>query len=164
VFESAVEWLDPVPVRLLPAAPRGLVTAAGGRQVGIEGAVRGRRASVSGVVLAWAPVPGRGWACLLAWSGMRSIGPRPRVSARWSWCWIGRQETYVHIPTPPDNPWGLAWYGNRNEDLDAAIEEAVGSLPPPMRQAAARPLPRDQPLRLASVNPRVLWTPPARGR
>lgn len=89
----------------------------------------------------------------------RTPGSRPRVGARWSWCVIGEVETFVHPPVAAGNPLGLAWYGPRQDVLDAAITEAVTSLPAQLRAAAARPRPLAKTLRLSSVNPRREWSP-----
>ena len=149
-------------MRLLSAPPPERITSPGGRRAGVTvRADNGTQVTNDGVVLAWARMRAGEWACLFVWHGMRRVaGAKPRVSARWSWCHIGRLETFVHEPVRPGNPWGLAWYGPHNERFDAAIAEAVATLPESMRQAAAEPKPLAKMVRLASVNPRILWTSP----
>ena len=146
-------------MHLLPAPPPERITSLGGRRLSVSAQVDGAHVSNRGVVLAWARTRAQKWACLFAWQGIcREGGGRPRVSARWSWCVIGRVETFVHEPVRPGNPWGLAWYGPRSEVLEAAIAEAVATLPAAMRATAVEPLPRGGQLRLSSVNPRIEWS------
>lgn len=96
---------------------------------------------------------------LFAWSGFMRTSSGKKLSARWSWCWVGRREVYVHPPVKRDNPWGMTWYGHRDGALDGAIAEAVASLPESMRAAAMRVVPREEMLRLDSLNPLVPFAP-----
>jgi hypothetical protein len=160
VFESAQGWIDPVLVWLLPPPPPERITSPGSRLLAVSVTKPdGYQESNSGVVLAWARMNAGRWAMLFAWSGVRRINGERQASARWSWCWVGRREVYVREPVKEPNPWGMIWYGQRDVNLDAAVAEAVISLPEPMRAAAMRVVPRREMLRLESLNPFVPFTP-----
>lgn len=156
VFESGAGWVDPVLVELLPPPPPDRITSPGSRLVTVAMTQpNGYQVASKGAVLAWARMRGGRWAMLFAWTGYRRVNGERKASARWSWCWVGRREVFVREPVKPGNPWGATWYGYRDVALDGAIAEAVTSLPESMRAAAMRVVPRQEMLRLDSLNPFV---------
>lgn len=160
MFESDGGWISPVLVELLPPPPPDRITSPGSRLVAVAVTKPdGYQVSNGGVVLAWARMTGGRWAMLFAWTGQRRMKGELEASARWSWCWVGRREVYVREPVKKRNPWGMTWYGHRDVALDGAIAEAVVSLPESMRAAAVRVVPRQEMLRLSSLNPFVSFTP-----
>lgn len=147
-------------VELLPPPPPERIVSPGSRLIAV--AVTnpdGYQLSNAGIVLAWARMRSGRWAMLFAWTGRRRVKGGLESSARWSWCWVGQREVYVRVPVKEPNPWGMTWYGRRDVALDGAIAEAVISMPEPMRAAAMRVVPRQEMLRLDSLNPYVPFAP-----
>lgn len=147
-------------MNVLPPPPPERIVSPGARHVSV--AVKqpnGYQLSNAGAVLAWARLRNGAWAMLFVWTGLRRVGGERQPSVRWSWCWVGRRDVYVHEPVKQPNPWGMAWYGQHSAELEAGIAEAVASLPESMRAAALKPVPRGELLRLDSLNPFMLFSP-----
>ena len=91
------------------------------------------------VVLAWARIPGGGWAVLLAWTSYAKLNARGTALARCGW--------YRHDPQrvkPKAPPRYLddeaQWHGwHEMSELHQAILEAATLLPEDMREAALTP-------------------------
>lgn len=141
VYEDAQGWRDVVVPRLLPAPPGRLVEHPGGLYTcAARKRPDGYFHQDYGVILAWARIPAGGWACLLAWSGMRERDDRePRVDARWSWAAWDPALFAVLKAKPEPNPWGGRWFGpDAGGHLAAAMIEAAQSLPAGMRDTAVQ--------------------------
>lgn len=142
VYERADDWVQHVILDPVAAPPPQLVEAPGGRLVTVHtplGVLPAR--SHLAVILAWAEMPGGGWACLLVWDGWRRRpGGSPRdwiPGARWSWVRYRPELVAILKPWLPDQPQGLRWFGRHHgTEVEAAYEEAAASLPEPMRAAA----------------------------
>ena len=126
----------------IAAPPAGLIQSPGGRLITVHsppGSLSPR--SHPAVILAWAPLPTGGWACLLVWGGWRlkpGGGPRDWTpSARWSWVRYRPELAAILKPWLPDQPNGLRWFGRAHgEAVEAAYEEAASTLPEEMRPTA----------------------------
>jgi hypothetical protein len=138
---TAGRWLEPALLDLLPHPPMSVVSHPGGRLVHVVEPSSGRWHPA--IVLAWARLPGGGWACLMVWSaGRRAEGGRAQGYGRWSWCrYDPRRVRPGGEVTPVPNPWGMKWFGQDVLGrMSAAIAEALLTVPEQMRDAAARPL------------------------
>lgn len=138
-------WAEPPLLPVLPPPPPERIEARGARLVRVfspPGTLKvdgGREA----VVLAWAQLPDRSWAVLLAWAGHWAYEdpPHQTEAARWSWCRYdpGR----VEPRRPPQVLYeGAEWNGWHHESqINVAVRAAVASLPEHLREAAIRPAP-----------------------
>lgn len=133
--------MDGPPLPLLKPPPPHLIAVRGAQRLRVMNVddpdPRRRNGHTETIALAWAQIPGGGWAVLLAWIGVWQQNSRTTGRGRYGWCRIlddrVRAMPAVHRP-------GVAWYGwAQPNELDTAIEAAAATLPEHLRAAALEP-------------------------
>lgn len=141
-------WVEETILPELKAPPPELIQVRGAQLVRVKsidppGVERGFREAV---VLAWARIPGGGWAGLFAWIGAWQRGHRTTGGPRWAWCQVpeGRVEP-VTPPRPLVEAEDHEWHGyHEMSDLAEAVRRAAETLPEHLREAAVTPKPADE--------------------
>lgn len=141
--------MDEPPLPPLKDPPPHLILVRGAQLVRVHNVddpdPRRRRGFTQVVILAWAPLPGGGWAGLCVWlSGWHGPGPRgSRVTGRgrFAWCRILRDRVEAWRPPRPyiQDP-DQGWHGQGDpSEVSEAMARAAETLPRHLREKALQP-------------------------
>lgn len=96
------------------------------------------------VILAWAAIPGGGWAVLLAWTSYALVDLHATALARFGWYRLDAARVQPKRP-PSQVSEGFEWTGwHPDSQINVAVRAAALLLPEEMRAAAVVPRARRQ--------------------
>lgn len=147
--ERPGRFIEPPLLAETTPPPPDRILVRGARLVRVYGGISSR--DVSGkprpdggreaVILAWARMPDRGWAVLMAWTSywLYENPPHQTGLARWGWYVLDEERVKPRKP-PRTLDEDAAWHGWATEgELQKAIDQAVLLLPPALREQALTP-------------------------